>query len=52
MSRLIGRVWANGKEFRVRQVQHAQLGGEYKITDKEKRAEYEAEKAKAKKNNK
>ena len=47
---MIGRAFANGKEFCINQSQHRQLNGEYKIQDEEKRAEFEAEKrAEAKK---
>lgn len=58
LSRLIGRFKANDKEYCIRQEQHATVGGEtvggeYEIQDKEKRAEYEAEKEKQiKENNK
>lgn len=48
MSRMIGRAWVEDKEFRINQAQHAQPDGEYEIQDKEKRAEFEAARAKAK----
>lgn len=51
MSRLIGRVWVNNKEFCISQTQHAKDGEpEYVIADQDKRAEFEAEKAKEKEN--
>lgn len=50
MSRLIGRVKANGKDFCINQAQQAQPNGIYKIADEDKRAEFEAEKAKEKEN--
>ena len=51
MSRIIGRVEANGKEFCIGQFQEAQPNGIYKIQDEDKRAEYEAERQKAAENN-
>ena len=51
MSRIIGRVETNGKEFCINQHMEAQPNGIYKILDKDKRAEYEAEKQKATENN-
>lgn len=51
MSRIIGKVFASGKEFNVRQDQHAQPNGEYAIQDKDKRSKYEAELSKENKNN-
>ena len=50
MSRLIGRVKTNDKEFCIKQAQHAQPNGIYKIEDEDKRAEFEAEKKKENKN--
>ena len=49
MSRLFGLFTANGKDFHIRQEQHYLPGGEYEIQDCDKRAEYEAEKAKEQK---
>lgn len=44
LSRIIGRVFANDKEFCINQSQRRQSNGEYEIQDKEKRADFEAEK--------
>ncbi len=46
MSRLIGRGFVGNKDYCINQTQHIQPNGEYEIKDKEKRAEFEKEKAK------
>lgn len=51
MSRLIGRVKANDKEFCINQAQHAQPNGIYKIADEDKRANLRQKRKKKTKTN-
>lgn len=44
MSRMIGRVYVDEKEFCVNQHQEARPNGTYAIKDTDKRAQYETEK--------
>ena len=46
MSRVIGKVDANGKNFHIAQHMETQPNGIYKTLDEDKRAEYESEKKK------